>query len=426
MRLTVWLGIAVLSASSCAAADLQQLLRAHQERPGDWKIAHETALAYTERNQFSEAAAFYRKALAANPGFLPAQKNLAVVLWFAGRHAESERLFRQLIARIPNDPVPHLYLGLADHNGNRHADAHRHFAAAGALALENPDVLPEVVGSYLAVKDKSVLAVAAAQLAAARDVQLSLRTAAAMDRFGAAEAAWSTYREALAFAPAHEPLYIAFASFASAHQNNPYGIEILDLGLKHLPGSAKLRFQRGLLTALQGDRARAMQDLQAAAGADAGWTLPVLAMGVLQLEDGRPSEAAATFEAAARRQPSDLHAAYLRALALSRTGDDGTRAEQIDLLQRVLRTEPGHARSLLLLGQIYAVAGRTTEAVAQLKKAIAADQRSATAHYQLSLALRRAGQTGEANRHMERFRALRDAASAKQDSELVQFLRVVR
>jgi tetratricopeptide (TPR) repeat protein len=421
-----WLWLILLLPGSMLGADLEQLLAAHRANPSDWKVAHQTALAYTERNQFTEAAVFYRKALAGNPGFLPARKNLAVVLWFAGHHSEAEAIFRQLLPRLPDDPVPHLYLGLAAHARAQYKEAHDQFAAAGALALANPDVLPEVVESYLAVKDMSVLARAASLLASTRDGQLSLRTAAALDRYGAVEAAYSAYKEALEFAPAQEPLYIAFASFASAHQNNRYGVEIIDRGLMQLPASAALRFHRGLLIALEGNREDAVREFRAAAKADARWSLPVLAAGVLELEDGRAAEAGETFGRVLRDHPDDRYALYLRALALSRGGDESTLPEQIALLERCLRVNPADARALTLLGQSYVSAGRATEGLTHLKRAVSADEGNPTAHYQLSLALRKAGRIAEADRHLARFRELRAAAAKQQETELVQFLKVER
>jgi tetratricopeptide (TPR) repeat protein len=397
------------------------LLAAYRSNPKDWKLAHQTALAYTERNQFNEAATYFRKALAGNPGFVPARKNLAVVLWFAGKHAESEVLFRQLVPDLPNDPVPHLYLGLALHGRAQYAEAHRQFASAGELATANPDVVPEVLESYLAAGDRSVLENATRLVAIARSPELSLRTAAVLDKYGCAEQAYSVYRSALEFAPSNEPLYLALASFASAHENNGYGLQILDRGLQLLPGSAALYFHRGLLSALDGKRDQALTDLTKAAAANRQWPLPVLAKGVLQLEAGQSAESADTFASVLRERPDDPSAAYLRALALNRTGDPETRAEQIRLLESAVRTKPDNARALTLLGRIYADSGRQKEAIECLRKAVRSDGRNATAEYQLSLALRRAGLTAEADKHLVRFRQLRDV---KEESELVQFLRV--
>ncbi|HYI93775.1 MAG TPA: tetratricopeptide repeat protein [Bryobacteraceae bacterium] len=421
-----WLWPILLLPGSLSGANLDELLAAYRANPSDWKIAHQTALAYTERNQYTQAAGFYRKALAGNPGFLPARKNLAVVLWFAGRRSEAEAIFRQLLPQIPRDPVPRLYIGLAAHGRAQHKDAHDQFAAAGDLALSNPDVLPEVVESYLAVQDNSVLAHAAKLLGSARDGQLSLRTAAVLDRYGAVEAAYSAYRQALEYAPSWEPTYIAFAAFASAHQNNRYAVEIIDRGLKQLPASAALRFQRGLLIAMEGDREAAAQEFRAASKADPGWSLPVLAAGVLELEDGRAAEAAETFGRVLQDHPDDRYAPYLRALALSRGGDEFTRPEQIALLERAVRVNPTDARARTLLGQSYVSAGRAAEGLTQLKRAVSIDERNPTAHYQLSLALRRAGRVAQADRHLARFRELRAAAAKQQETELVQFLKVER
>ena len=162
---------------------------------------------------------------------------------------------------MPNDPVPHLYLGLAAHGRAQYAEAHRQFASAGELATANPDVVPEVLESYLATGDRSVLENVTKLVGSARSPELSLRTAAVLDKYGCAEQAYEVYRSALEFAPSHEPLYLALASFASAHENNGYGLQILDRGLQLLPGSAALYFHRGLLSALDGKRDQALADL---------------------------------------------------------------------------------------------------------------------------------------------------------------------
>ena len=247
-----------------------------------------------------------------------------------------------------------------------------------------------------------------------------------LDRYGAVEAAYSAYKEALSFGPPEEALYVAFASFASAHQNNRYGVEILAHGLKQLPASAALHFQRGLLVALDGNRDAALQEFRSASKVDPAWTLPVLATGVLELEDGRAAEAGETFARVLRDHPNDRFAPYLRALALSRAGADSTRTEQIALLERAVGLNPTDPKPLTLLGQTYLSAARVPEGLAMLKRAAAADPRNATAQYQLSLALRRSGQIEEADRHLARFRELRAASARQQESELIQFLKVQR
>jgi len=81
---------------------------------------------------------------------LGARKNLGTVLWFLDRKDESEREFQAVTTVQPADPVPHLYLGLADHARREFPRAKGHFEKAGSLALENPEVLPAVLEAYLA------------------------------------------------------------------------------------------------------------------------------------------------------------------------------------------------------------------------------------------------------------------------------------
>jgi tetratricopeptide (TPR) repeat protein len=411
----------VLLMQICMAADLEQLLKEFRANPADWKLAHETALAYTERSRFAEAAIYYRKALNLNPSFLPARKNLAVVLWFDGKHAEAESLFRQLALKLPKDPVPRLYLGLAAHARAQHAEAYREFASAGELATLNPDVFPEVLESYLAAGDKSLARNAAKLVESTKSTDLSLRTAAVLDRYGCVEEAYQVYRSTLSFASSQEIVYLALASFASAHQNNEYGLKILERGQQVIPASAALHFHHGLLSALEGRRDRAIDDFAKAVSARPGWTLPILARGVLQLEDGQYAESADTFGRVLSEHPGDTSAAYLRALALSRTGDNSSRVEQLRLLENAVRLKPVEARALTLLGRTYAETGREKDAIECLKKAVAADSRNANAHYQLSMVLRRAGHTAEARQHLARFQQLR---APSEESELVQFLKV--
>ena len=92
--------------------DLDAMLRQHRAQPSDWNLCNQIAIAYTQTGQFDNAAAFYRKVLLLKPGFIPARKNLGVVLWYANRKGEAEKMFRGLLVEIPKDVVPHLYTAL--------------------------------------------------------------------------------------------------------------------------------------------------------------------------------------------------------------------------------------------------------------------------------------------------------------------------
>ena len=64
---------------------LPLLLEAHRAQPRNAALCQQLGIAYTQLQQFTEAAQFYRRALSINPELLAARKNLGVVLWFSGQ-----------------------------------------------------------------------------------------------------------------------------------------------------------------------------------------------------------------------------------------------------------------------------------------------------------------------------------------------------
>ena len=145
---------ALLRENSPAEA-IRILQQEYNSSPKDFRTCHLLALAYTQTSDFEKAARFFREALALNPGFVPARRNLGVVLWFSKRHAEAEREFLSVTRSTPADPVAHLYLGFLEHERKHFSKAKEHFERAGDLAQNNPEALPVVLESYLATRDRS-------------------------------------------------------------------------------------------------------------------------------------------------------------------------------------------------------------------------------------------------------------------------------
>jgi tetratricopeptide (TPR) repeat protein len=319
--------------------------------------------------------------------------------------------------------------------------------------MRNPEVLPAVIDSYLASGDSSVVAPALKFVTESRDAQLALRVAAvlnsnaryeatitvleglanldsdgrlllaeAYDKKNLPERAYAMYSQALDASPDDQDVYTALAAFASAHRNNRFGLEVLEKGLQRQPQSAQLLLHKGLLTALEGNRSDAEENLKSAAAADPKWSVPVFALGVLQLEAGRVEEAVTTFRRAIRDFPQEHRSYYFCALALSRTPKAGGK-EQIQLLQKAVELQPEDGRARTLLGQSYIGAGRLKEGITELERAVRTDPSNGTALYQLSLAHRKAGNPTLAQQKMAAFRALK-SAEEQQQSELVQFLKI--
>ena len=282
-----------------------------------------------QEKRLQVAADAFQKALSLDPNYTAARKNLGTVLWFLDRHAESEAEFRRVVKVLPQDPVPHLYLGLAAAERHEFTAARNHFEGAGDLALKNPETLPIVLQVYLG----------AAEI---------------YDRQKLPDKAFAAYEKALQLDPDAVAVYVSLAAFSSAHGNHDYALKTLKTGLERKPSSAPLLLERGIVQALQGLLAEAEESFRESAAADSSTPTADLARGVTQLQRGNTTDAVATLHAVTVKWPDNGRGQYLYALALNRTGDpekrsrgdrgtaDGDSAEcQRCCSARVARPRPG-------------------------------------------------------------------------------------
>jgi Flp pilus assembly protein TadD len=408
---------------------LPLLLELHRSDPSNANICQQTGIAYTQLEDLANAAKFYREALRLNPQFLAARKNLGTVLWFLERKDESEREFLIVTKALPADPVPHLYLGLAAHARKEFPRAKLEFEKAGPLALENPEVLPAVIESDIATDSLTSAERSLDNLARIHkdSPELWQMLADAYDRQGNPQKAYSAYTRALEAGPASVDTYVAFAEFASAHGNNEYARKVVSRGLERQPDSPALLFEQGLLYALDGDRISADRCFVEASKRKPDWALPLLALGVSQLESGDATTASATFDRARTADPRDFRAHYLYATALFR--DNGASANQARgkataALRQAIELNPQDARSYALLGRIELAEGQSDRAAAEWERTLKIDPENATALYQLGLLYRKEGKTSRAETLLETFQRVKATKHAEEDS-LVQILRVV-
>jgi tetratricopeptide (TPR) repeat protein len=391
------------SLSLWADEPLDKLLEQYRSGPPSATLCDRIGIAYTQAGDLADAETFFRNALKVDPGLLSARKNLGTVLWFLNRHGESEREFLKVAEAAPKDSVAQLYLGLSAYDRKDYRPAAVHLEAAGALASANPEVLPVLIETYL-------------------------ESGKAYDRQNRPNDAYRAFTKAIDSKPNADGGYLALADFAAAHGNQAFAHEVIERGIKNCPESASLKLQAGILWALDGDYEKAAANFSAAEQLAPGWNLPLLALGVTQLQAGKLHESASTFQKASALDPNDYRAEYLYAITLSQAGgqNDAAQKEQIkSALIKAIALNPKDAKSRVALAQVYVSESQSEAAISELKTALSINPNEPTALYQLSLARRRQGNLEEAARLMQRFKAIKEK-SREDENELVQILKTVR
>jgi len=120
---------------NAAIASLRPLLA---KTPRDLKALNLLGIALTGAGRTAEANKRFLEALSLDPDFQPARKNLAVNEFNSRHLARAERLFNEVLARLPTDEVAHLHLAEIHYARKQPAPAVTHYEKSGGRVLSNP------------------------------------------------------------------------------------------------------------------------------------------------------------------------------------------------------------------------------------------------------------------------------------------------
>ncbi|MGH9377391.1 MAG: tetratricopeptide repeat protein [Terriglobia bacterium] len=120
----------------------------------------------------------FRKALGADPAFLPARKNLAISYFKSGSYGLAAVEFKKLAASPATKPLADLFLGLIAERTKQYQKAVELLGAAGAVALQEPEGILALAQSFYGLEQPR-------QAFAALEKLPETSAVPAMDRFHA-------------------------------------------------------------------------------------------------------------------------------------------------------------------------------------------------------------------------------------------------
>lgn len=218
---------------------------------------------------------------------------------------------------------------------------------------------------------------------------------------GQSQEAFAAFQKGVSFSPKNEKLYLLMADACMDHQNYELGLKAVEVGLQHLPQSARLHYERGVFFSFLDQSDRAGADLQSAAKLAPGSVIAYLATAQKGLLDGNMTEAIQAARQGIRKDPHNYILLAILGEALIRNGVGFWQpefAEAHAALEGSLAQHPDYWVSQLALGQLDLMANRLDDAISHLKIARQLAPTNASVYSHLAIAYRKRGDLTEARK----------------------------
>jgi tetratricopeptide (TPR) repeat protein len=389
-----------------------------KSNPADAQLATSIGGALDSTSHHDQATMWYQRALAAQPDFEPALKNLAMNDAIRGKLSDSAVLLRQVIQNDPKNADAAYNLGLVTLRLRRYSDAAEAFSRA--LQVPNSPVPSAQIrlGQATALFHLRKYAPAIDLLTKSGTPSNSasfVLLGSAQALLGNLPAGVKTFQDAAALFRNEPQIYFRLALIFSEGRRDQEAQAVLATGLKQIPNSPLLQYGQAVLAEIADKDEEA---IRCAAQSLNGDNKQPEVWGLLGMLYDR------------RQRIDDALKAYRQALALGAGAYTGAKyAELLIRLQRYGEAEsallslsqrfPDDERVKRALGKLYRARGEFSRAEAHLRRAVQIDPSDPQAHYVLAQVLQHLGHSDEANKELSAFK------KAKEKSERIRLLELV-
>jgi tetratricopeptide (TPR) repeat protein len=201
-------------------------------------------------------------------------------------------------------------------------------------------------------------------------------------------------RQAIVSDPKDIKYYLDFATLSFNHQSFQVGIDMVNVGIKHLPNAAPLYVARGVLYIQLAQYDKGEADFQTAMRLDPSQASSAVAQGMAQIQSSNLDEALSTVNAQLKLHPKEAFLHYLKAQILVRKGAPAGSPEFKEAVASALEATKLDPTSVLprdVLSNLYLTSGQLELAIEQCRLALKENFSDQEALYHLIQALRQSG-----------------------------------
>lgn len=228
--------------------------------------------------------------------------------------------------------------------------------------------------------------------------------------------AFNTFEQAVKQTPHNRNLYLFVADACMDHQSYDLGLQVLNIGLQHLPHSSRLHYERGVFLSFENEPDPAMTDFDLASKLAPGSDISYMAAGQKALLEGNIPEAIRITHEGIQKGHENYILLAIFGNAVTLSGDSPNQpefAEAEAALEKSVTERPDYAVSQTALGELYLMAGRVNDAVTHLDAARKLAPGDTSVYSHLAIAYRRQGDAKKADRMLAILATLNQQQTAK-------------
>ncbi|HVR22525.1 MAG TPA: tetratricopeptide repeat protein [Candidatus Polarisedimenticolia bacterium] len=214
-----------------------------------------------------------------------------------------------------------------------------------------------------------------------------------------AQEALASLRKASALSPQNEKLYAFVADACMDHRDYILGLTVVGIGLRNLPRSSRLYYERALFLIQLDDLDKAKRDFERASQLAPGSEIAYLAAAHQELIGGNIPQAIETAREGVNKGYENHALLTVLAEALIRSGVGPGQPDFVEaqtILEKAVMQQPNDAASQIGLGSLYLMAGRLEEAIAHLEQARQLEPGTPSVYANLAKAYQRRGRVQQA------------------------------
>jgi len=233
---------------------------------------------------------------------------------------------------------------------------------------------------------------------------------------GQNERALDTLQRAAAFAPENEKLYLFVADACMEKREYVTGLQVVEVGLHHLPDSPWLHYERGMFLALLDQFDVGKSDFELAGKLAPESDVAFVASAQEEMFDGHITKAIGAAREGVRKGHQDYTLLTLLGEALLRSGiapGQPEFAEARNALEKAAGERSNYASAQIALGKVYLLENRPGDAVVHLEMARQLDPSNSSVYSNLAAAYRRQGDLQQAQNALANLARLNQAQADK-------------